>query len=382
MSNRPSRKFEYIAAVRKAVPLIIGINGPSGCGKTFSGLRLATGIQRVVGGDIAGIDTESNRMLHYADKFTFKHIPFGAPFSPDDYLDALNFAVDQGARTIVVDSASHLHDGPGGILEMHEEDLQAQKKRGRDDDGEGGNSYAAWVRPKGMLRKFINAMITGLGSKPDPEKPINLVLCFRGKNKLKLIPGQKKPTNLGLQPIADPELRFEMTTNILLYNGSRGAPTWTSPIPGEMDVIKLPDPFVDMFGARSQLDEAAGEKMALWSTGGAAPKFNVDAKISKTTNDWMAFFAKRQIDPATVLAHLGKKSLEHIDSHDHNALSALQKRVIAKETTWAQALATSAPVDEPDPVDEEEANRRAAEPTEEEMQRLANAAGTTTTTGA
>src|SRR5262245_51755715 len=126
MTNRPSepRRFEYTSAVRKAVPLLIGINSPSGGGKTFSALRLATGIQRVVGGDIAGIDTEANRMLHYTDKFKFNHVPFGPPFSPMDYLAVLEFVVSKGARTIVIDSGSHLHDGPGGILEMHEAEMQ------------------------------------------------------------------------------------------------------------------------------------------------------------------------------------------------------------------------------------------------------------------
>src|SRR4051794_11748013 len=114
MTNQPSRsrQFTYQPAVRKAVPLLIGINSPSGGGKTFSALRLATGIQRVVGGDIAGIDTEANRMLHYADKFKFHHVPFGPPFSPMDYLEILEFVVSKDARTIVIDSASHLHDGP------------------------------------------------------------------------------------------------------------------------------------------------------------------------------------------------------------------------------------------------------------------------------
>ena len=375
MTNRPSRKFEYTPAIRKAVPLIIGINGPSGCGKTFSALRLATGIQRVVGGDIAGIDTEANRMLHYADRFKFQHIPFLAPFSPEDYLEALNFAVDKGARTIVVDSASHMHDGPGGVLEMHEDELQAQRGRKRDDDDGGGNSFAAWARPKAILRRFINAMTTGLGDKPNPDKPINLVLNFRGKNKLKLIPGQKKPTNLGLQPIADPELRFEMTTNILLYNGSRGVPTWTSPIEGEMDVIKLPDAFVDMFGARAQLDEAAGEKMATWAMGGAKPTGTVDPKHAENVTGWIAFWGKRGITVDRVLATLGKTAVDHIDVADLKTFDRLAKQIKAKETTIEQAFASSAPPpDEPEIEDEDAANRRAAEPTPEEIARLDQAA--------
>ena len=77
-----ARTFDDRPATREATPLLVGLVGPSGAGKTFSALRLATGVQRVVGGDIYFIDTEARRGLHYAERFTFRHLPFGAPFSP------------------------------------------------------------------------------------------------------------------------------------------------------------------------------------------------------------------------------------------------------------------------------------------------------------
>ena len=76
------RTFEDREAVREQVPLLVGLMGPSGGGKTFSALRLATGFQRVSGGDIFVIDTEARRALHYADRFKFRHIAFPAPFGP------------------------------------------------------------------------------------------------------------------------------------------------------------------------------------------------------------------------------------------------------------------------------------------------------------
>src|SRR5690348_3446471 len=117
MSDRQGRSFQDTPAVRSAVPLLIGLTGPSGSGKTFSALRLAMGVQKVVGGDIFGIDTEAKRMLHYADKFKFRHIPFVAPFDPLSYLDALRHCQNKGAKTVIIDSTSHLHEGAGGTLE-------------------------------------------------------------------------------------------------------------------------------------------------------------------------------------------------------------------------------------------------------------------------
>ena len=76
--NAPARTFTDKEAKRMHVPLLIGLVGSSGSGKTFSALRIATGIQKVTGGDIYYIDTESRRALHYADAFKFLESVFTA----------------------------------------------------------------------------------------------------------------------------------------------------------------------------------------------------------------------------------------------------------------------------------------------------------------
>ena len=111
------------ARAESPVPLLIGLTGPSGSGKTFSALRIATGIKEVVGGEIFVVDTEQRRALHYAERFDFKHVNFEAPFGSLDYLEALRFCKAQGAGVVVIDSCSHEHDGPGGLLEQHETEL-------------------------------------------------------------------------------------------------------------------------------------------------------------------------------------------------------------------------------------------------------------------
>ena len=81
-------------------------------------------MQRVTGGDIFYIDTESRRALHYADTFKFRHVPFSAPFCPLDYLDAIEHCVSKGAGVVVVDSMSHEHEGHGGVLEWHGREVE------------------------------------------------------------------------------------------------------------------------------------------------------------------------------------------------------------------------------------------------------------------
>ena len=250
------RTFETAPAVRERTPLLVGLVGPSGTGKTYSALRLATGIQRVTGGDIHCIDTEARRALHYADKFKFKYTPFSAPFGPLDYLAAVEHCRAQGAGVIVVDSASHEHEGPGGVLEMHEAEV-TRLSRGNADKAD-GVKMLAWGKPKRERRAFINAIL---------QMPVNFVFCFRAKEKLK-IQRDKNPEPLGWMAIAAEEFIYEMTLNAMLLPGANGSPSWQSEFPGERSQMKLPTQFRALFGDAPQLSEDIGQRLAEWAAGG------------------------------------------------------------------------------------------------------------------
>lgn len=220
-----TRTFDDRPAVRERVPLLIGIGGPSGSGKTYSALRLATGIQRVSGGDIYVVDTEARRALHYADTFKFRHVEFSAPFSPEDYLAAIEHCARKGAGVLVVDSMSHEHEGPGGVLEWHERELD--RMAGQDYARRNAMTFSAWAKPKAARRHLINA-ITQLG--------VNAIFCFRSKEKIRIPKKGEKDREvreLGWVPIAGEEFVFEMTMQVLLYPGSRGVPNWDPELPGE-----------------------------------------------------------------------------------------------------------------------------------------------------
>lgn len=243
-----ARTFEDSEAVRQRVPLLIGLMGPSGGGKTFSALRLATGIQRVTGGDIFVIDTEAKRALHYADRFRFRHLPFGAPFGPLDYLEAVEHCVQRGAKIIITDSTSHEHEGPGGVLEQHDR-VVAEK----------GDKYSmtAWIRPKADRRRLINSVL---------QLPISSIWCFRAKEKVKVVKGQD-PKPLGYMPIAGEEFIYEMTVNCLLLPRADGVPTWQSDELGERQMIKLPAQFREIFAKGGPLSEEIGAELAKWAEG-------------------------------------------------------------------------------------------------------------------
>lgn len=275
-----ARTFEDKPAVRTSVPLLLGLTGASGSGKTYSALRLATGIQRVTGGEIFYIDTEAKRALHYADRFKFRHMEFGAPFGSLDYLAAIEHCQKKGAKVIVVDSMSHEHEGPGGVLEMHEEEttrLSALWHCSRDNA-----QMSAWAKPKAERRRLINTIL---------QLGINGIFCFRAKEKVKPrkkneqtdADGRKldKIIDLGWMPIAGEEFVYEMTVNCLLYPGSGGVPEWNPGEIGERMMVKLPEQFRELFKERRPLDESTGETLAKWASGNTSPGADIIARLAK-----------------------------------------------------------------------------------------------------
>jgi hypothetical protein len=257
MNKQIERAFEFREAVRERVPLLIGLMGPSGGGKTFSALRLATGIQRVTGGDIFVIDTEARRALHYADLFKFRHLEFVEPFGSLDYLAAIKSAVAQGAKTIVVDSMSHEHSGVGGYLDTHE--VEVERMAGGDERKRDRVQIAGWIKPAQYRKQMIDGIL---------HLNCNFVFCFRAKEKIKPQPG-KEPLELGWMPIAGEELLFEMTINALLLPKANGVATWRSDLIGERLMMKLPERFAGLLPEGKAFDEEIGASLAQWARGEA-----------------------------------------------------------------------------------------------------------------
>lgn len=250
-----TRQFTHEPARRCAVPLLVSLIGPSGSGKTFSALRLASGIKRVVGGDIFVLDTEHLRATHYADDFNFQHVPFDAPFSPLDYRSALHHCVSSGAKTIVIDSMSHEHDGDGGVLEMH--DAILNRMAGTDWKKRQRCSFTAWAEPKAARRKLINALL---------QLGCNVILCFRAKEKLRPVKGGE-PEKLGWMANGADEFNYEATVRFLLQPGCNGVPELHPMLPGEKETVKIPRQFTELFSNPEQLNESYGEAMARWAAG-------------------------------------------------------------------------------------------------------------------
>ena len=317
-----TRTFDIKEAVRESVPLLIGLVGPSGGGKTGSALELAHGIQEVVGGDIGGIDTEANRMKHYANapmfsdkkrNFKFKHLAFSAPFNPGSYQQAIDAMIKAGVKTVIVDSFSHEHDGPGGVLEMHEAKLD--KLAGQDYAKRERSTFLAWAEPKAERRALINYLL---------QQPCNFIFCFRAKEKIKMLKdaeGKNKPIAQGWQPIAGEEFVFEMTLNCLLLPGANGIPTWSPDEKAERQMIKLPEQFKAICTPNRPLSAAMGKELALWAKGGES-KPQAETPQAIASEEGLLFSLTKQLQECATMAALKAKASEVKSAKEAGKLSA------------------------------------------------------------
>lgn len=244
------RTFESGPARRQRMPLMIAIVGASGAGKTLSAILLAEGIQRVCPGPIVVIDTEALRALKHSDgnPDRFIHVPFGEPFGPLDYIEAMKHALKHQPSTIIVDSMSHEWEGPGGVLAQHAAVVAAK--------GE-SHKMTAWIKPKAdhtAMKHFIL------------QQRCNWIFCFRAKEKVK--PDRNgKPEDLGWQPLGAEDLIYEMDLSALLYPGVDGRPRWKSRLDHEQEHMKLPGWWRQLFAGDPQLNPDIGEQLARWAAG-------------------------------------------------------------------------------------------------------------------
>lgn len=266
--------FVFKKAIREQTSVILTLAGGTGSGKTVSGMRLATGLSG--GKRFAVVDTENGRALHHADRFDFDCGQLRAPFSPLAYMEAIEAADAAGYPVIMVDSASHEHAGDGGLLDMHEAELD--RLAGNDFKRREQCKMTAWIRPKGDHRKFVQKLL---------QVKAHLILCFRAESKIevikedgkmKVVPKRSLVGLDGWVPICEKNLPFEATASFLLIADAPGVP----------HPIKVPDVLAPYFPPGQPIDEEAGRRVAAWAAGSP-----IEAKPAKGgATDMLVAFAK------------------------------------------------------------------------------------------
>jgi hypothetical protein len=328
MNDHPARVFEDTPGMRDGgEPLLLGLIGPQQSGKTFSALRLATGMQKVIGGDIFVIDTEHKRAKLYSDYFKFRHVNFAPPFTPDDYIEAIRHCEKRGAKIVIIDSMTHEHSGQGGVLEWHAAEVERLMASWRCSEEKA--NIPAWGKPKAARRRLINVLT---------QSGMNFLLCFRAKDKIKI--GSGKVVELGWMPDCGEEFAFELIAKCLLLPGAGGIPTLQSDQIGEKLMIKIPEQFREMFtgAAGKPLSEEFGQRLAEWAAGTKVETFDVELLFS-------AYADCATPDRFTVLEQTRNAAWSKLKGPDKQRLKTASDA--AKDRIAAQQQATEQPAETP-----------------------------------
>lgn len=259
--------WEYRPAVREKIGALLSISGPSGSGKTRTALHIAKGLANGVG-QIAVIDTEAGRALHYAPKpgekadssrgtFDFNHVPFDAPFTPERYVEAIQFAQGKGATVIVIDSTSHEWAGEGGCSDIQAIEAERMARVAAEKNGGAWESQIermtapAWKKPKIRHKRMVSRLL---------QSRAHLIFCLRAEEKIKIVGG--KVTPIGFQPICEKSFMFEMTGSFMLHPDRPGCPDYN--LPRKLnDDLQLILPHGELVG------DEAGRRLRAWAESGA-----------------------------------------------------------------------------------------------------------------
>ncbi len=195
--ENPSNKGNYMAFIKASKSLAkakILLTGPSGSGKTFSALRFARGL----GGRVAVIDTENNSASLYADQFPgweYFVLPISPPYTAQKYFAAIDDAAREKFDILIIDSATHLWAGEGGLL---------QQKDAL--DTRGGNSFTNWNSIGKMFEQFKSKVL---------HSPIHVICTARSKQEYIIEAnekGKQAPRKVGLAPVLREGMEYEFTT--------------------------------------------------------------------------------------------------------------------------------------------------------------------------
>jgi hypothetical protein len=276
--------FTFAPAVREQVSLLISIAGVSGSGKTYSALKLARGLA-TDDSRIAFIDTEAGRGLHYApahgetagpSKFAFQYADMKPPFSPEAYAEAIKAADTEQFDVIVIDSASHLWEGEGGVQDMHAAILDGMVEAAR--KGHNGSwafdeaktrdrlSVGAWKGPKSAHKRLVSRLLQTrthiiLCLRADEKMRMEKVKDDRGRERTVITQAKDLPPADRWSPICEKRLPYEMTVSFVL----------TPDRPGYPVPIKLQDQHRAAVPLDRPLSEETGRALAEWARGGTKP---------------------------------------------------------------------------------------------------------------
>lgn len=127
---------------RKKAKIKMALQGASGSGKTYSSLLLAKGLCNGNLDKVAVICTENGSADLYAHLGDYQVISLKPPFTPEQYIQALNICEQAGIEVIILDSITHSWEE---LLDFHSR-LP-------------GNSFTNWAKVTPRYRALVDKIL-------------------------------------------------------------------------------------------------------------------------------------------------------------------------------------------------------------------------------
>ena len=180
---------QFQKAARNRCKIKMAIQGPSGSGKTYSALLVAYGLTNNWD-KIAVIDSENGSANLYSHLGSYSVLSLKPPYSPEEYIEAINLAVKNGYECLIIDSLSAEWNGQGGILDIH--------------SNIPGNSFAAWSKVTPRHNAFVQTIL---------QSDIHIIGTMRSKTEYVMADknGKQVPEKVGLKPVQREDSEYEFT---------------------------------------------------------------------------------------------------------------------------------------------------------------------------
>ena len=239
--------MELQIAQRKRAKIKMALLGHSGSGKTYSALYIAFGLCRSWD-KIAVIDTENESSHLYAHLGAYHVLSLKTPFTPESYMEAIDYCVASGMEVVILDSITHEWEN---LLDYHSSLM--------------GNSFTNWNKVTPRHNAFVQKML---------QSPLHIIATIRTKQDYVLSEknGKTVPEKVGLKSVQRDGLDYEFTLVFDLDNRNMAH--------ASKDRTGL------FFGKPEQrLSSSTGEKIAAWCMQELEPQIEyVKERINNATS--------------------------------------------------------------------------------------------------